>query len=142
MQHSQNICLLLDFQSRSVDLCTVENVIHYCHENIYSYIFLYCHLYLPFYSKSPLPFSSPEFISKSVIHSSSNILLLWPLWPMLLSCTAWFRGHCLQSPLGQETRVKEERNTNKQQAGQTSTRNGAGRVDLTLRKGSKLKRHS
>lgn len=32
MQHSQNTCLQLDFQSSSVELCAVENGIHCFHE--------------------------------------------------------------------------------------------------------------
>lgn len=40
MQHSQNIHLQFDFQSRSVKLHAVENVVHYFHEIIYLFISL------------------------------------------------------------------------------------------------------
>lgn len=69
MQHSQNICLQLDFQSSSVELCAVENVIHCFHEkNLTPYLFLY----LLFLSAILLKAAVSHFLplnSKAVIHS-------------------------------------------------------------------------
>lgn len=140
MQHSQNIHLQLDFQSRSVKLRAVENVVHYFHEIMYIFISL-----LPFIFVILLRIAVAIFFlvhledSYSISLKCVASVISVGTATKLLSYTTNFRSDWRQSPLGQGMRLKEKRTKDKEQAGQTSTGNVAGRADVTLGQGSELK---
>lgn len=130
MQHSQNICLQLDFQSSSGELGTVENVIHCFHGKNLHPLFISLLAISQSCSSHFLPPNSPQILKDIVSMVSVSIVT------KLLPCVTSFSCDWRQSrDKTKEIGIKIKNRLDKQAPKMVQ-------VGLTrLRQGSKLNRY-